>query len=164
MAQWAGRGFAAQRAYRYLCLTALKLLSIQCLPNHCSPCFLPLSSFCLLLCFSLAFIIFPHDSGFSSFYFHLAAVMQIGVWQGVAMDSLKYHLGPPCLSFLRPAGGPPLKRTYSHFRGSPPAGRAVCGHPLPLWTPHAIRPWFAPPFSVLLSSFISLKCAETTGP
>jgi hypothetical protein len=30
----------------------------------------------------------------------------ISVWQGVAMDSLKFHPGPACLTFLRPAGGP----------------------------------------------------------
>jgi hypothetical protein len=32
----------------------------------------------------------------------------IGVWQGVAIDSLKFHLGPPCPTLLRLAGGPPL--------------------------------------------------------
>jgi hypothetical protein len=41
----------------------------------------------------------------------------MGVWQGVAMDSLKYHQGPPCPTLLRPAGGPPLKQPYGHFRG-----------------------------------------------
>jgi hypothetical protein len=34
----------------------------------------------------------------------------VGMWQGVAMDSLKRHPGPPCPTLLRPAGGPPLKR------------------------------------------------------
>jgi hypothetical protein len=34
----------------------------------------------------------------------------MGVWQGVTMDSLKFHLGPPCLTLLCPAGRPPLKR------------------------------------------------------
>jgi hypothetical protein len=29
----------------------------------------------------------------------------MGVWQGVAMDSLKFHPGPPCPTLLRPAGG-----------------------------------------------------------
>jgi hypothetical protein len=29
----------------------------------------------------------------------------MGVWQGVAMDSLKYHSGPPCPTHLRPVGG-----------------------------------------------------------
>jgi hypothetical protein len=31
---------------------------------------------------------------------HLEAVM--GVWQGVAMDSPKYHLGPSCPTLLQP--------------------------------------------------------------
>jgi hypothetical protein len=43
------------------------------------------------------------------------------VWQGVAIDSLKFHLGPPCLTLLCLAGGPP-------------AGWRAFGHPLPLWT------------------------------
>jgi len=34
--------------------------------------------------------------------------MVMDVWQGVAMDSLKYQSGLPCLILLRPAGGPPL--------------------------------------------------------
>jgi hypothetical protein len=32
------------------------------------------------------------------------------VWQGVAIDSLKFHPGLPCPTFPCPAGGPPLKR------------------------------------------------------
>jgi hypothetical protein len=32
-----------------------------------------------------------------------------------------------------------LKRPYVRFKGSPPAKQAACGHPLPLWTPHAVR-------------------------
>jgi hypothetical protein len=31
------------------------------------------------------------------------------VWQEVAMDSLKFHPGPPCPTILRPVDGPPLK-------------------------------------------------------
>jgi hypothetical protein len=54
----------------------------------------------------------------------------MGVRQGVAMDFLKFHPGPPCPTLLRPAGGPPLKQ---------PAGQAACGRLLPLWTPHAVR-------------------------
>jgi hypothetical protein len=49
----------------------------------------------------------------------------MGVWQGVAMDSLKFHQGPPCPSLLRLMGGPPLKRPYGRFRGS------SSGHPTP---------------------------------
>jgi hypothetical protein len=66
-------------------------------------------------------------------------VRTICVWQGVAMDSLKFHLGPPCPTLLWPAGGPPLKQPYGHFRGSPPAGWATCSRVLPLWTPHIVR-------------------------
>jgi hypothetical protein len=33
----------------------------------------------------------------------------------VAMDSLKFHLGPQCPTLLRLAGGPPPKRPYGHF-------------------------------------------------
>jgi hypothetical protein len=44
----------------------------------------------------------------------------MGAWQGVAMDSLKFH---------------PETAT----RGDLPAGRAACGRLLPLSTPHAVR-------------------------
>jgi hypothetical protein len=64
----------------------------------------------------------------------------MGVWQGEAMDSLKYHSGSPCPTFLSSAGGPPHKPPYGSFRGGLPAGRAASGHLLPLWTLHAIRP------------------------
>jgi hypothetical protein len=47
----------------------------------------------------------------------------------MAMDSLKFHSGPPCPTFLRPV---------SRFRGD-------FGRLLPLWTPHAARPWPRPP-------------------
>jgi hypothetical protein len=40
------------------------------------------------------------------FWWHMGGV---GVWQGVTMDSLKFHPGPPCSTLLRPTGGPPLK-------------------------------------------------------
>jgi hypothetical protein len=63
----------------------------------------------------------------------------LGVRHGIAMDSLKFHPGPPCPTFGRPAGEPPLKRPYIRFRGGLLAGRAACGHLLPLWTPHAVR-------------------------
>jgi hypothetical protein len=52
----------------------------------------------------------------------------MGVWQGVAMDSLKFHSGLPCPPLLRPAGEPPLKRPYSHFRSGP---AYPIGHPTP---------------------------------
>jgi hypothetical protein len=46
---------------------------------------------------------------------------RMGVWHGVAMDSLKFHPGPPCPTFLLPypAGGRPVAVSY------PP------GHPTP---------------------------------
>ena len=59
----------------------------------------------------------------------------ISVWQGVAMDSLKLYLDPPCPNLLYPVGGPPLKRPNSCFKGGPPTGRAVCGRLIPLWIP-----------------------------
>jgi hypothetical protein len=68
--------------------------------------------------------------------FTIGAV-SIGVWQGVAMNSLKFHLGPPCPTLLCPAGGSPLKWPYGRFRGGPPEdGRPVAvfypfGHPTP---------------------------------
>jgi hypothetical protein len=42
----------------------------------------------------------------------------IGVWQGVAMDSLKLHLGPPHPTPLCPAGRSPLKQSLGRFRGA----------------------------------------------
>jgi hypothetical protein len=59
----------------------------------------------------------------------------MGVWQGAALDSLKFHLGPPCLTLLCPAGEPPLKRPYIRFRGGSPAGRAAFGRLYPLDNP-----------------------------
>jgi hypothetical protein len=59
----------------------------------------------------------------------------MGIWEGVAMDSLKFHPGPPpCPTLLRPAGGPPLKLLYGCFKGSPPTGLSST----PLDT-HAVR-------------------------
>jgi hypothetical protein len=63
----------------------------------------------------------------------------MGVWQGVAMDSPKFHPGPPCPTLLRPAGGPLLKRYNGRFRGGQPTRQAACGRLLPLWSPHALR-------------------------
>jgi hypothetical protein len=54
----------------------------------------------------------------------------IGVWQAVALDSLKLHPGP---TLLRPVGGPPTSR------GGPPTGQAACSRLLPPWTPYAVR-------------------------
>jgi hypothetical protein len=35
--------------------------------------------------------------------------LTMGVWQGVAMDSLKYYSGPPCPTLLRPFEHPTLQ-------------------------------------------------------
>jgi hypothetical protein len=59
-------------------------------------------------------------------------VVPRGVWQGVAMDSLKYRAGLPCPTLLRPVGRPPLKQSY-------------VGCLLPHQTSHAVRPWSFPP-------------------
>jgi hypothetical protein len=48
----------------------------------------------------------------------------MGVWQGVAMDSLKFHPGPPYPTLLRPA--------------HPEVARLPASTP---WTPHAVRLW-----------------------
>jgi hypothetical protein len=61
----------------------------------------------------------------------------MGVWQGVGMDSLKFHSGPPCSTHLRSAGRPPLKQPYGRFKGGPPAEWAACGRLLPL----AVHVW-----------------------
>jgi hypothetical protein len=44
------------------------------------------------------------------------------IWQRVSTVSLKFHPGPPCQTHLCSVGGPPLKRPYGHFLGSPPKG------------------------------------------
>jgi hypothetical protein len=53
------------------------------------------------------------------------AARSMGVWQGVAMDSLKFRPGPPCPTLLSLAGGRPLKVKRL----------------LLLCTPHAVRLW-----------------------
>jgi len=45
----------------------------------------------------------------------------MGVWQGVAMGSLKFYPGLPRPTLLCPEGGPPPKRPYGRFMGGPPA-------------------------------------------
>jgi hypothetical protein len=46
------------------------------------------------------------------------------IWQGVAMDFLKFYPGPPCPTFLRPEGKLPPKRPYGLQ---------------PFWIPHDVR-------------------------
>jgi hypothetical protein len=55
----------------------------------------------------------------------------MGIWQGVAMDSLRFNPGPPCHTFLRSVGRPLMKRPYDCFRLGPPAGRTACRRLLP---------------------------------
>jgi hypothetical protein len=83
---------------------------------------------------------------------HHFSIRSMGVWKGVAMDSLKFYLGPHCIIFPRPAGGPPLKQLYNRLRGGPPSGRAACGRLLPFWTPHAVG---------LCPSSKILRCSES---
>jgi hypothetical protein len=45
----------------------------------------------------------------------------LGIWQGVSMDSHKFHTGPPSPTLLRPAGGPRLKWPYGRFMGGLPS-------------------------------------------
>jgi hypothetical protein len=55
---------------------------------------------------SLRFLIdFAADDLITSDY---SKICDMGVWERVAMDSLKYHYGPPCPTLLRPAGGNPM--------------------------------------------------------
>jgi hypothetical protein len=63
------------------------------------------------------------------------------VVQVVAMDSLKFHPGPPCPTLLCPAGGPSLKQPLGYFRGGQSAGRAACSRLLPFRKSHAILLW-----------------------
>jgi hypothetical protein len=53
------------------------------------------------------------------------------------MDSLKFHPGQPCSTFLLPGGRSLLKQPYGHFRGSPPIGQVASCPLLPPWTPNA---------------------------
>jgi hypothetical protein len=64
----------------------------------------------------------------------------MGVWQGVAMESPRFHLGLPCPTLLRLACRQPLKRPYGCFRGSQPEGGqpAAVFYPLGQSTPHAL--------------------------
>jgi hypothetical protein len=49
----------------------------------------------------------------------------MGVWEGVAMDFLKFHPAPPCPTLLCSAGEPPLKLPYGRLP--------------PPWTPNAVN-------------------------
>jgi hypothetical protein len=70
----------------------------------------------------------------------------MAVWQGLVMDSLKFHPGLPCPAFLCPACGLPLKQHHGCFSGGLLAERATCGRLQPLWTTPSRTPmlkeWF----------------------
>jgi hypothetical protein len=83
----------------------------------------------------------------------------MAVWQGVAIDSLKFHQSPPCPTLLSLAGGPPMKQPYSHFRGGPPTGvvHPQGGQPssTPLDTPrHTPMLWYA----IFISLIVEITC------
>jgi hypothetical protein len=65
------------------------------------------------------------------------------VWQGVAMDFLMYHLGPPCPTLLRLTGGPPRFQGWPAHR----AGGLRLSSTLFDTPPHAVRLYFPPPTS-----------------
>jgi hypothetical protein len=60
----------------------------------------------------------------------IGSLTSMGVWKGVAMDSLKFHLGLPCPTFLHPMGGPLLKRPYDLLQVAS-AILYLFGHPTP---------------------------------
>jgi hypothetical protein len=60
----------------------------------------------------------------------------MGVWQGIAMDSLKFYLGWSCPNFLRPASGPPAAVFYPFGH---PTAHAVRLCPPPLLPPSTCR-------------------------
>jgi hypothetical protein len=90
-------------------------------------------------------LIFPEKEGHSDKSFSNPPCVSMGVWQGVATDSLKFYLGPPCPTLLQPAGRPPPKRPYNCFGSGPPVEQAACGCLLPFWTHHAVRLFMSAP-------------------
>jgi hypothetical protein len=54
--------------------------------------------------------------------------------KGYLRTPLKFHPGPPCLIFLRPASKPPPKLPHGHFSGGPPAGQTTCRRLQPPWS------------------------------
>jgi hypothetical protein len=80
----------------------------------------------------------PPNFPFTQIRGHGARSATRPVWQGVSMDSLKFHSGPPCPTLLRLAGGTPPKQLYGRFWGGEPACRRAGGLRLsstPLDTP-----------------------------
>jgi hypothetical protein len=66
----------------------------------------------------------------------------MGVWQWVAMDSLKFTRAcHALLQYYTLGESHPLK---SYGRGGPPIGQEAFDRRLPLWTPHAVRLCLSP--------------------
>jgi hypothetical protein len=82
---------------------------------------------------------------FVAFGFFYGTIVIITLISFLHMDSLKFHPGSPCPTFLRLVGGPPLKRPHSRFRGNLPAGwrPAAVFYPFGRPTPYAYAflPW-----------------------
>jgi hypothetical protein len=66
-------------------------------------------------------------------YFHWINMAEndVGIWQGVAMDSLNYCFNPPCPTLLCPAGGQPWNGLMGVSRVPAP----MAGGPWPSSTP-----------------------------
>jgi hypothetical protein len=58
--------------------------------------------------------------------------IRMGVWRGVAMDSLEFHPGTLALPFYELRAGHP-------WNGLVAVARFQCRRVLPLWTPHAVH-------------------------
>jgi hypothetical protein len=73
-----------------------------------------------------------HEFSNSKLRYHiLVRGLVMDVWQGVAMDSLKFDPGPPCPILLSPASRTHLKGWAAH-RGGLYTGQVACSHLLPL--------------------------------
>jgi hypothetical protein len=65
----------------------------------------------------------------------------MGVWKGVAMDSLKFNPDQPCPTLICPASRLSLKLPYSRFRGGEPTGQGCVAvfYPFGYPAPYAYR-------------------------
>jgi hypothetical protein len=66
----------------------------------------------------------------------------MGVWEGVATDFPKFHLGQPCLTLLRPVGGRLPKRPYGLMASLPYGLMASWPYGLMALWPHGIMTFF----------------------
>jgi hypothetical protein len=81
--------------------------------------------FCKLLSVLFAFHTYVSSSLLSS--------LGRPIREGVSTDSLKFHMGPPCPTLIRPAGGPPPKRPSSSPLDTPCRTGLSLGLPLSSW-------------------------------